>query len=122
MLPQDAIVFFVDTDGIVDLQNLPPAVSHLGAEVVDVPQTVTAECERVCQHPDAIFAGLWRGAGVGNLPAYSTSTFFSPCHLSGHSDPCPRLTRHMPSSPAHGASMRDWLMHGRCSCPRAWRA
>ena len=58
MLPQDAIVFFVETDGIFDLQNLAPAVRHLGVEVVDVTQTVTAECERVGQHPDAIFANV----------------------------------------------------------------
>jgi hypothetical protein len=40
MLPQDAIVFFVETDGIVDLEHLAPAVRHLGVEVVDVPQTI----------------------------------------------------------------------------------
>src|SRR5713101_4129440 len=61
------------------------------------------------EEPDGgnLLVRIWRGAGVGNLPAYSTTAFWRHPHLQRAAPPCPGR-RGRPAGAAHSTAERDW--------------
>src|SRR2546425_9709669 len=68
------------------------------------------------EEPDGgnLLVRIWRGAGVGNLPAYSTTAFWR--RPAGVPPQHPRWRLAAP--PACRGSPPEWLAARRCTAPR----
>ena len=66
VLPEDAEVFLVHADGVLDRQRLAAAVAQVGVEVADQAEAVAAELQAVGAHAHAVLADV---EGVLAAPA-----------------------------------------------------
>ena len=58
VLPQDAVVFFMQANCIGDGHHTAAAVIHHSVEIMNLPQAVAAEGKGVGQRADAVLAGV----------------------------------------------------------------
>ena len=58
VLPEDAVVFFMQANRVGDGHHTAAAVVHHSVEIVDLPQAVAAEGKGVGQRADAVLAGV----------------------------------------------------------------
>ena len=58
VLPQDAVVFFMQANRVGDGHHTAAAVIHHSVEIVDLPQAVAAEGQGVGQRADTVLAGI----------------------------------------------------------------
>ncbi len=58
VLPQDAVILLVDTDGVFDDDDLAIHRIQFGIEIGDVAQAVAAQLQRIRQLADAILADI----------------------------------------------------------------
>src|ERR1700761_580957 len=56
MLPQNAIVFFVNADGVRDSEFTPAAIAQVSVKIFDVTHAIASELQAVGTHPHSIFA------------------------------------------------------------------
>src|SRR5437667_8102766 len=74
MLPEKAEVLFVHANCVWHMHNIAAAVDHMGIEIADLTQAVTAKLQRIREHTHTVFPNIegvlaplvWTGIGVGH--------------------------------------------------------
>src|SRR5260370_17117975 len=74
MLPEKAEVLFVHANGVRHMHHIATAVDHMGIEIADLTQAVTAKLQRIREHTYTVFPNIegvlaplvWTGIGIGH--------------------------------------------------------